>query len=116
MGMLGSLITLCPAFDARVEWKNIVMHAAARYARGNVAARDASILMPEEQEDERARARIIAVKWRARAASAAAKDIGKNKCFNPSLRAALFAPRSNPESAAWTLDCFGAKRRLAMTD
>jgi len=25
------------------------------------------------------------------------------------------APRSNPESAAWTLDCFGAKRRLAMT-
>jgi hypothetical protein len=33
-----------------------------------------------------------------------------------SLRAALFAPRSNPESVPWTLDCFGAKRRLAMTD
>jgi hypothetical protein len=32
------------------------------------------------------------------------------------LRAALFAPRSNPESVAWILDCFGAKRRLAMTD
>src|ERR1700758_2745956 len=40
---------------------------------------------------------------------------GKIKCFNLSLRAALFAPRSNPESATWTLDCFGAKRRLAMT-
>jgi hypothetical protein len=30
--------------------------------------------------------------------------------------ATLFAPRSNPECAPWTLDCFGAKRRLAMTD
>jgi hypothetical protein len=53
-----------------VAWKNIVMHAAARYARGNVAARNASILKPEEQDDERARARIIAVKLSARAASA----------------------------------------------
>jgi hypothetical protein len=25
------------------------------------------------------------------------------------LRAALFAPRSNPGSALWILDCFGAK-------
>jgi hypothetical protein len=27
-----------------------------------------------------------------------------------------FSAASNPESAAWTLDCFGAKARLAMTD
>ena len=40
---------------------------------------------------------------------------GGDKRFTPSLRAALFAPRSNPEYAVWTLDCFGAKRRLAMT-
>src|ERR1700756_1633732 len=33
----------------------------------------------------------------------------RNKYCNPSLRAALFAPRSNPESAMWIPDCFGAK-------
>jgi hypothetical protein len=38
-----------------------------------------------------------------------------NKCFNPSLRAARFALRSNPDFAPGTLDCFGAKRRFAMT-
>jgi hypothetical protein len=41
---------------------------------------------------------------------------GQKWVLQTSLRAALFAPRSNPESEGWTLDCFGAKRRLAMTD
>jgi hypothetical protein len=31
------------------------------------------------------------------------------------IASGALAPRSNPESAAWTLDRFGAKRRLAMT-
>jgi hypothetical protein len=33
----------------------------------------------------------------------------QKKVLQTSLRAALFAPRSNPESAVRILDCFGAK-------
>ena len=43
----------------------------------------------------------------------ASGDLEKATCkisaFQTSLRAALFAPGSNPKSAVWTLDCFGAK-------
>jgi hypothetical protein len=31
------------------------------------------------------------------------------------IASGALAPRSNPESVLWTLDCFGAKGRLAMT-
>jgi hypothetical protein len=34
---------------------------------------------------------------------------------NVVVASAALAPRSSPESAAWTLDCFDAKRRLAKT-
>jgi hypothetical protein len=30
------------------------------------------------------------------------------------IASGALAPRSNPESVLWTLDCFGAKGRLAM--
>jgi hypothetical protein len=31
------------------------------------------------------------------------------------IASGALAPRSNPESVLWTLDCFGAKGRLATT-
>ena len=71
MSILRSLVTLRPAYHARVEWKSFVMHTVARYSRGNIAAQNASVLMPDEQADQSKLARLVAAKWRERAASVA---------------------------------------------
>jgi hypothetical protein len=39
----------------------------ARFARGNISAQSARILMPEEQEKEHGAARKILLKWASRA-------------------------------------------------
>lgn len=71
MGILRSIITIRPAYPARVEWKSLVKHTVARYSRGNIAAQNACVLMPDEQANEGGVARIVAAKWRERATASA---------------------------------------------
>jgi hypothetical protein len=61
---LRSLFSRPPAYDAPVEWMRLVKRTVARYARGNIAAQNERILMPDEQDRERDLARPIAEKWR----------------------------------------------------
>jgi hypothetical protein len=48
------------------EWTALIKATIARFARGNIAAQNARILLPEEQEAERKRAQAISKKWKAR--------------------------------------------------
>jgi hypothetical protein len=63
---LRSFFTLPPLFDAPAEWMRLVKRTVARYARGNIAAQNERILMPDEQERERKEALAISEKWRER--------------------------------------------------
>jgi hypothetical protein len=61
---LRSFFSRPPTYDAPAEWMRMVKRTVARYARGNIAAQNERILMPDEQEQERDLARPIANKWR----------------------------------------------------
>jgi hypothetical protein len=49
------------------KWAATVKRTVARFARGNISAQSARILMPEEQEKEHGAARKILLKWASRA-------------------------------------------------
>lgn len=51
-----------------LPWNDLVKRVIARFARGNIAAQEGRILLPEEQNVERDRAHAIARAWRDRAA------------------------------------------------
>jgi hypothetical protein len=61
---LRSFFSRPPAYDAPAEWARMVKRTVARYARGNIAAQNERILMPDEQEREREAARSVANEWR----------------------------------------------------
>jgi hypothetical protein len=46
-----------------VPWNDLVKRVVARFARGNIAAQEGRILLPEEQAAERDRAHAIARAW-----------------------------------------------------
>jgi hypothetical protein len=50
----------------RAEWIAAIKRTISRFARGNVAAQNARILMPEEQADQHERAQIISRSWKKR--------------------------------------------------
>jgi hypothetical protein len=64
-----SLMTLPPAFDADAEWNVLLKSTVKRFARGNIAAQNAQILLPSEQDEERRDARVIAQRWKERYAT-----------------------------------------------
>ncbi len=61
---LRSIFSRPPAYDAAAEWMRTVKRTVARYARGNIAAQNERILMPDEQERERDLVRPISIRWR----------------------------------------------------
>jgi hypothetical protein len=71
--MKGNLARLLGPFQhqakPRMDWNTIVKRTVSRFARGNIAAQNGRILLPEEQELEHREARKIALKWKARASS-----------------------------------------------
>jgi len=48
-------------------WAATIKRVVARFARGNIAAQSARILLPDEQEKQHGVARKILSKWAARA-------------------------------------------------
>ena len=54
---------------ARMNWNVLVKQTVSRFARGNIAAQNARILLPDEQEAEHKRTRKIAQEWKARAST-----------------------------------------------
>ena len=52
--------------DVRLAWNNVVKRTIGRFVRGNIAAQNLRILLPEEQEKQHEKARDIANKWRNR--------------------------------------------------
>jgi hypothetical protein len=55
---------------AWLTWNDLIKKVVARFARGNIAAQEGRILLPEEQAEDRDRARAIARGWRHRAKAA----------------------------------------------
>jgi hypothetical protein len=53
-----------------LSWSDLVKRVIARFARGNIAAQEGRVLLPEEQDEERDRAHAIARAWRHRAEEA----------------------------------------------
>jgi hypothetical protein len=49
------------------DWTALVKQTVARFSRGNIAAQHGSIMLPEEQNRERARVRVFTGKWKERA-------------------------------------------------
>lgn len=49
--------------DRSSDWSCLVKQTVARFARGNISAQNARILMPEEQEREHEAAKKITQKW-----------------------------------------------------
>jgi hypothetical protein len=70
MSFLRSITTIPPAFDAALEWNALTKQTVKRFARGNIAAQNAQILLPSEQDEERQRARSVALGWKRRYAAA----------------------------------------------
>jgi hypothetical protein len=56
----------------------MVKRTVARYARGNIAAQNERILMPDEQKQERELARPIANNWREQHRASAPKPESEN--------------------------------------
>ncbi len=54
------------AVDSAFNWEHLIKQVVARFARGNISAQNARILLPAEQASENALARRIARKWKAR--------------------------------------------------
>ena len=59
-------MTRSGASDGRVQWNRLVKTVIARFARGNISAQEERILLPDEQEAERAATKPIAKKWKNR--------------------------------------------------
>jgi hypothetical protein len=57
-------------YDTATEWLRAIKRTIARYTRGNIAAQNQRVLLPEEQEKEHAEARRITRRWRERHRSA----------------------------------------------
>ena len=53
-------------WDVTEAWNRVVKRTIARFVRGNIAAQNFRIKLPEEQRQQHERARKIAEKWRAR--------------------------------------------------
>jgi hypothetical protein len=61
------LVTLRPAYRAVEEWKALTKRTVARFARGNIPTQRESVLMPDEQDREKDRTKVISDRWRKRA-------------------------------------------------
>jgi hypothetical protein len=57
-------------FNTAAEWVRTVKRTIARYARGNIAAQNQRVLLPEEQEKEHHEARRVTHRWSRRHRSA----------------------------------------------
>jgi hypothetical protein len=55
------------SWDVAAAWNRAVKRTIARFVRGNIAAQNLRIKLPEEQRQQHERARKIAEKWRTRA-------------------------------------------------
>lgn len=53
-------------WDVTAAWNRTVKRTIARFVRGNIAAQNLRIKLPEEQRQQHERARKIAEKWRDR--------------------------------------------------
>ena len=58
--------SLPPRFDVAKAWNLVLKRTIGRFVRGNIAAQNMRILLPEEQKKQHERAREIADKWRKR--------------------------------------------------
>jgi hypothetical protein len=58
--------TTSPPFGSAEEWSARIKRTIKRFARGNIAAQNGRILLPEEQEKESKEMRAISAKWKAR--------------------------------------------------
>jgi hypothetical protein len=55
-----------PPYNADNAWNRILKRTIGRFVRGNIAAQNNRIMLPEEQKKNHERARRIAVSWRGR--------------------------------------------------
>jgi hypothetical protein len=53
-------------WNVAAAWNRTVKRTIARFVRGNIAAQNFRIKLPEEQQEQHDRARRIAERWRAR--------------------------------------------------
>lgn len=53
-------------WDVTEAWNRVVKRTIARFVRGNIAAQNYRIKLPEEQRQQHERAREIAERWRKR--------------------------------------------------
>ena len=66
MTTLRSLIGRQRRFDVAVVWNRLLKRTIGRFVRGNIAAQNLRIMLPDEQKKQHERARSIAEKWRNR--------------------------------------------------
>jgi hypothetical protein len=62
---------LRPSFDAGALWNELVKRTIGRFARGNIAAQNRRVLLPNEQAQEHRQSRELAKKWKERYKAAA---------------------------------------------
>ena len=66
MHLPGGEVRVATAAKIDAVWVQLIKRVIARYARGNTAAQQARILLPEEQDAQRERAHKIIEGWKSR--------------------------------------------------
>jgi hypothetical protein len=63
MRMFRSRVT-SSRYDATSAWNRLLKRTIGRFVRGNIAAQNQRILLPDEQKKQHERARSVAAQWR----------------------------------------------------
>jgi hypothetical protein len=70
MHRLRSIIASRSRFDVATTWNSVIKRTIARFVRGNIAAQNQRVLLPNEQKKKHEKAKKIAEKWRIRKSQA----------------------------------------------